>query len=42
MPTRQLVTKLIMHNPDYWGSDSAYGKPLTEHGWPADRLKRRR
>ena len=31
MPTRQLIGKLIMHNPDYWGSDSAYGKPLTEH-----------
>jgi hypothetical protein len=31
MPTRQLVGKLIMHNPDYWSADSAYGKPLTEH-----------
>ena len=30
MPTRRLVTKLIAHNPDYWGADSPYGKPLTE------------
>ena len=31
VPTRQLVGKLIMHDPDFWGADSAYGKPLTEH-----------
>jgi hypothetical protein len=30
MPTRQLVTKLIGHNPEYWGADSPYGKPLTD------------
>jgi hypothetical protein len=30
MPSRQLVTKLITHNPEYWGSDSPYGKPLTD------------
>jgi hypothetical protein len=30
MPTRQLVTKLLAHNPDYWGADSPYGKPLTD------------
>ena len=30
MPTRQLVTRLIVHNSDYWGSESPYGKPLTD------------
>lgn len=30
MPTRELVDKLTIHNPDYWGPSSAYGKPLTE------------
>lgn len=30
MPTRELVHKLIIHNPDYWGAESGYGKPLTE------------
>ena len=30
MPTRQLVTKLITHNPDYWGPGSPYGRPLTD------------
>jgi hypothetical protein len=30
MPTRQLVTKLIGHNPEYWGLGSAYGKALTD------------
>ena len=30
MPTRELVSKLIFHNPDYWGAESGYGKPLTE------------
>lgn len=30
MPTRELVDKLIMHNPHYWGTESNYGKPLTE------------
>ena len=30
MPTRELVNKLIIHNPDYWGAESGYGKPLTE------------
>lgn len=31
IPTRELVSKLIVHNPDYWGADSAYGRSLTEH-----------
>jgi hypothetical protein len=30
MPTRQLVTKLIGHNPEYWGVGSPYGKPLSD------------
>jgi 5S rRNA maturation endonuclease (ribonuclease M5) len=30
MPTRELVHKLIFHNPDYWGTASGYGKELTE------------
>jgi hypothetical protein len=30
VPTRDLVSRLIAHNPDYWGERSAYGKPLTE------------
>ena len=30
LPTRQLVTKLITHNPDYWGPSSPYGRPLTD------------
>jgi len=30
MATRDLVAKLILHNPDFWGSASPYGKPLTE------------
>jgi hypothetical protein len=30
VPTRELVTKLIGHHPDYWGAESPYGKPLTE------------
>ncbi|OMB93208.1 hypothetical protein A5732_16795 [Mycobacterium colombiense] len=28
--TRELVSKLILHHPDYWGASSGYGKPLTE------------
>ena len=28
--TKDLVRNLIWHNPGYWGSDSAYGKPLTD------------
>ena len=28
--TRHLVSRLIDHNPDYWGKDSPYGKELTE------------
>ncbi|WP_407689365.1 DUF3631 domain-containing protein [Mycobacterium sp. HUMS_1102779] len=31
VPTRELVAKLIGHNPDYWGVQSSYGKALTEH-----------
>jgi len=30
MPTRELVDKLIVHHPDYWGAESNYGKSLTE------------
>jgi hypothetical protein len=30
MPTRELVSKLIIQNPEYWGAQSGYGKPLTE------------
>jgi hypothetical protein len=30
MPSRDLVAKLIIHNPDYWGLQSNYGKALTE------------
>lgn len=28
--TRELVSKLILHNPEYWGVGSSYGKPLTD------------
>ena len=28
--TKDLVTKLIHHNPEYWGLGSSYGKPLTD------------
>ncbi|ORA69344.1 hypothetical protein BST23_01460 [Mycolicibacterium elephantis] len=30
VPTKDLVAKLIMHNPEYWGENSGYGKALTE------------
>lgn len=30
VPTRELVSKLILHNPEYWGVGSSYGKPLTD------------
>lgn len=30
VPTADLVTRLIAHNPDYWGASSGYGKQLTE------------
>jgi hypothetical protein len=30
IPTKDLVGRLILHNPDYWGTASPYGKPLTE------------
>lgn len=30
IPTKDLVSRLILHNPSYWGSESGYGKPLTE------------
>jgi hypothetical protein len=30
VPTRDLVSRLIAHNPDYWGLGSPYGKALTE------------
>jgi Protein of unknown function (DUF3631) len=29
--TCDLVNRLIVRYPEYWGSGSAYGKPLTEH-----------
>jgi hypothetical protein len=28
--TKDLVGRLILHNPSYWGSESNYGKPLTD------------
>jgi hypothetical protein len=31
VPTKDLVSMLVGHNPDYWGPDSNYGKALTEH-----------
>jgi hypothetical protein len=31
VPTLDLVGRLIVHDPDYWGADSPYGKELTEH-----------
>jgi Protein of unknown function (DUF3631) len=30
MSTRELVQKLIIHNAEYWGAQSGYGKQLTE------------
>jgi hypothetical protein len=30
VPTKDLVGKLILHNPEYWGVGSSYGKPLTD------------
>ena len=30
VPTGDLVSRLIAHNPEYWGVGSAFGKPLTE------------
>jgi hypothetical protein len=30
MPTKDLVAKLIWHNPEYWGEASSYGKALTD------------
>jgi hypothetical protein len=30
IPTRELVAKLIAHNPEYWGPGSSYGKALTD------------
>jgi len=30
VPTKELVNKLIVHNPEYWGENSNYGKALTE------------
>ncbi len=30
LPTRDLVAKLVGHNPEYWGVTSGYGKALTE------------
>ncbi len=30
VPTKDLVSRLVFHNPDYWGENSGYGKALTE------------
>lgn len=30
VPTKELVARLVAHNPDYWGDISSYGKALTE------------
>ena len=30
MPTQELVDLLVAHNPGYWGSESTYGRRLTE------------
>ena len=30
VPTKDLVSTLIAHNPEYWGENSSYGKALTE------------
>jgi hypothetical protein len=30
VPTRELVRRVIGHNPDYWGSGSSLGKELTD------------
>jgi hypothetical protein len=30
VPTKDLVAKLIGHNPEYWGESSNYGKALTD------------
>ncbi len=30
IPTKELVSTLIFHNPEFWGAGSPYGKPLTE------------
>ncbi|MDX1890121.1 DUF3631 domain-containing protein [Mycolicibacterium sp. 050158] len=30
VPTKDLVSKLVLHNPEYWGAGSSYGKPLTD------------
>lgn len=29
--TESLVSKLVFHNPQMWGSESSFGKPLTAH-----------
>lgn len=31
VPTETLVSRLVVHNPDYWGIRSNYGKALTAH-----------
>lgn len=30
VPTKELVNKLIWHNPEFWGEQSSYGKRLTD------------
>jgi hypothetical protein len=30
VPTKELVSKLVVHNPEFWGLNSSYGKALTD------------
>lgn len=30
VPTKDLVSRLVFHNPEYWGENSGYGKVLTD------------
>lgn len=30
VPTKDLVARLVLHNPEYWGENSGYGKALTD------------
>ncbi|OMC02103.1 DUF3631 domain-containing protein, partial [Mycolicibacterium fortuitum] len=30
VPTKDLVSRLVIHNPEYWGEQSGYGKALTD------------
>lgn len=31
VPSEDLIAKLVLHNPEYWGERSGYGKVLTPH-----------